>query len=150
MLADASIFSDNKPGVLHTAPPPPPAQLHQIFVVNIWAETMAAAQRPGGQQAKICQFKLVLLGKKHFFSNQINSFQFFPGSSHPSRQQRNWNSFQLKLGSVQLCSQIKFYFRGISSWKVFVSSALCEGTISWISRGKRDHEGDEEPNPCVS
>ena len=24
---------------------------------------MAAAQRPGGQQAKICQFKLVLLGK---------------------------------------------------------------------------------------
>ena len=23
---------------------------------------MAAAQRPGGQQAKICQFKLVLLG----------------------------------------------------------------------------------------
>ena len=30
---------------------------------NIQKFMMAAAQRPGGQQAKICQFKLVLLGE---------------------------------------------------------------------------------------
>ena len=37
--------------------------LHHPIDQDIYQSKMAAAQRPGGQQAKICQFKLVLLGE---------------------------------------------------------------------------------------
>ena len=44
---------------------------------------MAAAQRPGGQQAKICQFKLVLLGKSLFPHFPRNSeLQFLPAKTN--------------------------------------------------------------------
>ena len=77
---------------------------------------MAAAQRPGGQQGKICQFKLVLLGKPRCCAVQCR--------------------VAAAIERVKITDCDVTYYRRIGRRQVFARPSLCERSISRIPGGE--------------
>ena len=114
---------------------------------------MAAAQRPGGQQAKICQFKLVLLGKRDFFHQLKSSVFSWKFRSAPTQSNKETGIlFPPTLTQYCPASQSSFTSGESAVGKSSLVLRFVKGQFhefQEVSRKRTGHQW-EESNPLIS